>query len=209
MVIPRFLAKQLERPSGWFGRYVMGRVLNRTTAAHNDLVRQELAIGPEDRVLEIGFGGAALLAKLCREASGGSVTGVEVSDEMLALAAKRFRNAIASGRMTLKRASVEALPFADAQFDKACTVNTTYFWRDLAGGLSELRRVIRPGGRLLIGVVSADDMVRNGLDHHGFACHSNQQLEAALAAASFQVRRVRSGSDSRGTFYAFTAERAR
>ena len=208
MTIPGFMARQLGRPSGRFGRYVMGRFLNRTTAAHNEVVRQELAVAPGDRVLEVGFGGAALLERLCAEASPGSVAGVEVSDEMLALATTRLREPIGAGRAVLKRGNVEALPFADGEFDEACSVNTTYFWRDLAVGLSELRRVLRPAGRLVLGFVSADDMVRDGLDRHGFACHSTEQLTTAVAAASFYVRGLRSGSDSRGTFYVLTAERA-
>jgi len=208
MTIPGFIARQLGRPSGRFGRYVMGRFLNRTTAAHNEVVRQELAVAAGDCVLEVGFGGAALLERLCTEASQGSVAGVEVSHEMLALATRRLRGPIGVGRVVLKHGSVEALPFEDAAFDKACSVNTTYFWRDLTTGLVELRRVLRPAGRLVLGFVSADDMVRDGLDRHGFACHSPEQLTAAVADASFHVRGMRSGSDSRGTFYVVTAERA-
>jgi SAM-dependent methyltransferase len=127
---------------------------------------------------------------------------------MLALAAKRLRGPMGAGHAVLRHGTVEALPFPDGEFDKACSVNTTYFWRDLAVGLSELRRVLRPAGRLVLGFVSADDMVRDGLDRHGFACHSTDQLAAALAAASYHVRRLRSGTDSRGTFYVLTAERA-
>jgi ubiquinone/menaquinone biosynthesis C-methylase UbiE len=185
----------------------MGRFLNRKTAAHNELVRQEQAVVSSDRVLEVGFGGAALLERLGEEVTSGFVAGVEVSEEMLALAARRLRRAIATGRVGVKRGSIEALPFAEAEFDKACSVNTTYFWPDLAAGLAELRRVVRPGGRLVLGFVSADDMVRDGLDRHGFACHSTEQLTAAVEAASFSLGRVSSGSDSRGTFYVLTAER--
>jgi SAM-dependent methyltransferase len=159
----------------------MGRFLNRTTAAHNGVVRQELAVVSGDRVLEVGFGGAALLERLCGEASPGSVAGIEPSDEMLALATKRLRKPTAAGRVVLRRGSVETLPFGDAQFDKACSVNTTYFWPGFAAGLSEFRRVLRPGGRLVLGFVSADDIVRAGLDRHGFAYHSTEQLEAAGA----------------------------
>ncbi len=207
-MIPRFMARQLGRPSGLFGRYVMGRFLNRTTADHNDLVRQELAVVPGDRALEVGFGGGALLERLCGEASAGLVTGVELSDEMLALARKRLSGEIAAGRLVLERGSVEALPFGDAQFDKACSVNTVYFWPDLAAGLAELRRVLRPNGRLVLGYVSAADIARVGLDRHGFALHSTEALTAAFAAASFEVRSLRSGADSRGAFHVLTGVRA-
>ncbi len=202
------MAQQLMRPSGLFGRYVMARLLNRRTADHCCVVREELAVGAKDRVLEIGFGGAGLLTLLCQDASQGFVAGAELSEEMLAAASKRLRSQVASGQVALVRASVESLPYPDAAFDKACTVNTTYFWPDLGRGLAELSRVIRRGGRLVLGFVSPKDIVKAGLDRHGFSYHSPEELGSALVHASFQPRGLRSGSDSRGTFYVITAERA-
>ena len=207
MAMPKFMARQLARPSGWFGRHVMGRFLNRKTAAHNDMVRRELGVAPSDRVLEIGFGGAALLEQLGTEARDGTAVGVEVSDEMLASGNKRLRKLVATGRVVLKQASAEALPFADEEFDKACTVNTTYFWPDLHAGLSEVRRVLRPGGRLVVGFMAPEEIIREGLHRHGFSLHSPEELALALRAASFTVGELRSGSDSRGTFYVLTAVR--
>lgn len=206
--MPKFMARQLARPSGWFGRHVMGRFLNLKTAAHNDMVRRELGVAPSDRVLEIGFGGAALLEQLGADARDGTAVGVEVSDEMLASGNKRLRKLIATGRVVLKRASVEALPFADEEFDKACTVNTTYFWPDLRAGLLEVGRVLRPGGRLVVGFVAPEDILREGLHRQGFALHSPEELALALRVASFTVGQLRSGSDSRGTFHVLTAVRA-
>ncbi len=195
-------------PSGLFGRHVMGRVLNRLNSRHCDLVREELAVGPTDRVLEVGFGGGALLAQLCQDASDGFVAGVEVSDAMLAVAKRRLRARIPSGQLALRRGSVESLPFGSGEFDKACSVNTTYFWRDLDEGLSELWRVVRPGGRLVLGFVSPEYIVRAGLDRHGFSYHSPDELNAAFGRAGFRPQRVRTGSDSRGTLYVSSAERA-
>jgi arsenite methyltransferase len=196
------------RPSGLFGRYVMGRLLNRRTSLHCSVVREELGVGPKDRVLEIGFGGAAMLTLLCQDASEGFVAGVELSDEMLTAANKRLRGPVASGHLKLSRASVESLPYSDAEFDKACSVNTTYFWPDLGRGLAELSRVIRRGGRLVLGFLSPEDIVRAGLDRHGFSRHSPGDLNAALLVAGFTPKGLRSGSDSRGTFFVISAERA-
>ena len=53
----KFLSKQLARPSGFLGKYMMGRFLDRTTSAHNALVLSQMDIQRTDRVLEIGFGG--------------------------------------------------------------------------------------------------------------------------------------------------------
>lgn len=205
--IPAFLARQLARPSGVFGRLVMGRFLNRKTADHTALVFDDLQTLPASRVLEVGFGGGALLDRLCAAASGGFVAGVEVSEEMQAVVRGRLRRFIESGRLEVRLASVEHLPYADATFDRACTVNTTYFWPDIPAGLSEFHRVLRPGGRLVIGFMAPEDLRRDGLDKHGFSTHSPDELTAALVAAGFSPGSLRSGRDTRGQFYSLAAGR--
>jgi len=202
-----FMARQLARPSGIFGKYVMGRFLNRITSTHNSLVLDELALSAADRVLEVGFGGGALLERMLEQAPGGCVAGVEISEEMMAMATGRFRTQIAAGRLDLRLGSVTSLPYPDGHFTKACSVNTVYFWPDLASGLAEFARVIRTGGRLVLGFTSDEDMRRAGLDQHGFRPYSADELREALVGQGFRPGQVRSGSDARGTFYALAAER--
>jgi arsenite methyltransferase len=67
------------------------------------------------------------------------------------MAARRNRTAIAAGRVRLHQASVDALPLSDAECDKVFTVHTLYFWPDLAAALTEIRRVLKPRGRLVLG----------------------------------------------------------
>jgi SAM-dependent methyltransferase len=202
-----FLATQLARPSGFFGRYVMGRFLNRITSSHNALVLDDLALAATDRVLEVGFGGGALLESILKQEAGGFVAGVEISGEMVAMAMSRFRDVIATGRLDLRSGSVASLPYPDAHFDKACSVNTVYFWPGLAPGLAELARVIRPGGRLVLGFTSDEEMRRVGLDRHGFTPYSAGELKRALTEQGFRPSEVRSGSDARGTFFVLAAYR--
>lgn len=204
---PRFLAAQLARPTGSFGRYVMSPFLNRMNAAHHNMVLEDLAIAPTSQVLEIGFGGAALLERLCRAASAGRVAGLEISEEMVQMARGRLRRWVDADFLQLSVGSVESLPYPDQTFDRACTVHTTYFWPDLGKGLAELQRVMRPGGRLVLGFLSASDIARAGLDRHGFSLHSLEELKEALAAARFKPDSPRSRSDLRGTLYSLVAER--
>jgi ubiquinone/menaquinone biosynthesis C-methylase UbiE len=48
------------------------------------------------------------------------------------------------------RASVSALPFADGRFDLVTAVETQYFWPDLVNDMKEIRRVLKPGGTLVV-----------------------------------------------------------
>jgi ubiquinone/menaquinone biosynthesis C-methylase UbiE len=204
---PRFMARQLAHPSGLLGRYVMSPFLNRLNRAHNSMVLQDLALQPTSRVLEVGFGGADLLESLCRRASDGHIAGLELSQAMLASARIRLRRWAEAGRLELSLGSIESLPYPDQTFDRACTVHTIYFWPDLGQGLRELHRVMCPGGRLVLGFLSADDIGRAGLDRHGFARYSLDALESALVAARFSPGPLRSAHDLRGTLYSLLAER--
>lgn len=205
---PRFLADQLAHPKGLFGRLFMGRFLNVLNSDFNDLILQDLAIEPASRVLEVGFGGGALLRNLCDRTPLGFVAGLELSEEMIARARLLLRGQIDAGRVELRQGSVESMPYGDEQFDRACAVNTIYFWPDLASATREFQRILRPGGLLVLGFLSEEDIGRAGLDRHGFHRHAPDAIEKALQAAGFKTVSLNSGSDSRGTYYSLVARRA-
>ena len=146
-----FLTRQLGRPEGLFGGLLL-KLLNRVNAEMNREVLADLPPGAGHRVLEIGFGGGDLMSALLR-APAAKVAGVEVSDPSLDAGRRRFGGEIASGRLTLARAGVEAMPFEAGAFDRVYSCNTLYFWPELAGPLAEIGRVMAPGGRLAVGHV--------------------------------------------------------
>ena len=142
-----FVAGQLRNPSGAFGRHVVPRFFNRSSAAINQTTLASLALEAEDRVLEVGFGGGALIAHIATVVPAGCVAGVDFSPDMVAACAQRFAAPFRAGRVELRCACAEELPYADGRFTKACTVDTVYFWPDPAVPLGELSRVLStPGG---------------------------------------------------------------
>ncbi|HEY8122228.1 MAG TPA: class I SAM-dependent methyltransferase [Myxococcota bacterium] len=123
----------------------------RKNAAMNAACVEWLALAPADRVLEIGFGHGRTLAAIAELVPSGFVAGVDPSDEMLRMATRRNRAAIQSGRVALALGRAESVPFPDAHFDKLLAANCAQFW-DLPPALAELRRALRPGGTLLLGI---------------------------------------------------------
>lgn len=170
-----FLTRQLGRPEGLFGGLLL-KLLNRVNAEMNREVLVDLPPGAGQRVLEIGFGGGNLMAGLLKSPVA-SVAGVEVSDPALAAGGRRFAGEVASGRLTLVRADVEAMPFEAGAFDRVYSCNTLYFWPELAGPLAEIGRVIAPGGRMAVGHVRVPPP--------GSIQRSVAEVEAALEAAGF------------------------
>lgn len=92
------------------------------------------------RVLEVGGGQGFFAERLAREL-GCDVVGIDVSERMVELQRERGIEA--------QVGDVQSLPFPDGSFDAVSAQYMLYHVPDLARGLSELARVLRPGGRLV------------------------------------------------------------
>jgi len=106
-------------------------------------------IQPRDKVLDVGCGGGRAIARILAQTRR-EVAGVDHSPEAVETTRRLNRSAIASGRLRVLEGSVDHLPFRDGFFDVVTAFETTYFWPDLQAGLIEIRRVLSPGGRLVI-----------------------------------------------------------
>ena len=102
----------------------------------------EAVVLPGDRVLDACCGTGDLAVAAERE--GGTVTGLDFSPAMLERARRK------STSITWVEGDVLALPFADGSFDAATVGFGVRNVADLDSGLRELRRVLRPGGRLAV-----------------------------------------------------------
>jgi SAM-dependent methyltransferase len=110
-----------------------------------------LAPRPGERVLEIGPGtGLQSLHVAPKLGPDGQLCVVDIQAEMLSHVMARAARAGVAG-ISPHQASADALPFADAQFDAAYLVTVLGEVPRPAAALAELRRVLRPGGRLVVG----------------------------------------------------------
>src|SRR5687768_4120467 len=125
---------QLGRPHGVLAP-VIAAGLNGVNRRINRAAVEALAIAPAERVLDVGFGGGVGLALVLRT-SAGRVMGIDISSEMVERARVRLAGAVAAGRLELMQAGVDAIPAGAGDFDAVYTVNTIYFWPDVAAGLA-------------------------------------------------------------------------
>lgn len=198
-------ASQLGKPDGEIGRALADSMAERNWPLYEEAFRR-LGVQPNERFFEVGFGNGKLVRPLLGLGVGLTFTGIDFSEEMVAEARSFNRELIADGRVDLRLASVEAIPFADHTFDRALTVNTVYFWPKPERALAEIRRVLRPGGVLLAAIGTPKQMAR--YSPHGFRLYDGDQLNRLMGDAGFstvavEVFRDRAPTIDRST----TAER--
>lgn len=191
-------AAQLGHPHGLRGLAV-GRMLNHANKAAITAAVGALDIPPGAVLADLGFGGGLGLELLLGGLEdGGQVHGVDLSDAMLAAAARRFRHQISTGLLVLHEAPLEHLPLETASLDGVITLNTLYFISDLAGALNEWARVLRPSGQLVIGLGDPDEMVGQPMTAHGFRLRPLSEVTSSLLTAGLEVDRrlrLRAGAD--------------
>jgi SAM-dependent methyltransferase len=176
---------QLGRPHGTLAP-VVAAGLNLVNRRINLAAVEALAIAPADRVLDVGFGGGVGLSLVLRT-SAGRVMAVDISREMVERARTRFADAVAAGRLEVKQAGVDAIPADAGSFDAAYTVNTIYFWPDVAAGLAEIRRVLAPSGRLVVAVYrnALRQASRFGVADPAFTARTPEDLAEVVRASGF------------------------
>jgi len=179
-----FLRARFGQPKGWSGR-VAGILLAGLNGELNHRAVGALELSRSSRVLEVGYGPGVGIAALLARVSDGQVAGIDPSDEMLRQATARNRAAVREGRADLRQGFAAALPWKEATFDAALSLNSVLFWQPLVPSLREVLRVLRPGGRFLVGyhALAARGQAAPG---EGSLDSVRQRLEALLSEAGFR-----------------------
>ncbi|MBN2532050.1 MAG: class I SAM-dependent methyltransferase [Spirochaetales bacterium] len=140
---------QCRKPTGRLGRFV-GRMMNsgHTKLRHWGL--GHLSIMPDAHILDIGCGGGKAMKELANSVPGGKVYGIDYSEDMIKVSKKINHTLIKQGIVEIVHGTVSSLPFTDNMLDIVTAIETYFFWPDLPSDLKEIKRVLKPGGTLLL-----------------------------------------------------------
>jgi len=139
--------------------------------------------GPVDRILDLGCGTGELTRLAARHFPRARVVGVDFTAAMISVARRRTTAPADAGRIEYGRGTAMRLPFADGTFDLATNAFLARNLVDLDAALHEMRRVLRPGGVLLVLEITEPVSPAFGAMFHAYFDHVVPWLGAAVDSA--------------------------
>lgn len=152
--------QQQELVAAQFGATANAYLTSAVHAQGADLTQLKETLGKLDavragRVLDLGCGAGH--ASFAAAAVAGEVVAYDLSSEMLDVVAGAARDRGLANVRT-QQGAAETLPFADASFDAVVSRMSAHHWRDVPAALREMRRVLKPGGTVvMIDIAGAED----------------------------------------------------
>ena len=175
-----------RKPVGELGGTVLDD-MNESHAALTEWGFSHLHFG--STVLDVGCGGGNALRLAMHQDPGAEFFGIDYSDVSIEKATSFNGEAVMSGRLSLKKASVSSLPFRDSFFDTVYSVESYFFWPDLPGDMREICRVLKTGGTfaIIVEMVAGDmsDRFEKITEHLHMNVLAPEQLAEVYRQAGF------------------------
>ena len=180
--VARFRSRQSGHPTGLVGR-IFGRAMVKDTADANDRALALLDLTAPRTVLEVGFGQGRTAAVVLD--AGHHVIGVDPSTTMVKQATTRNRTACRDRRADLRHSDGTNIAFDDNSADVAFSVHTVYSMPNPTATFTEIARVLRPGGTLVLACRTSDRPAPTWMDPDVYRIPTASGLTAMLTAAGF------------------------
>ena len=111
---------------------------------------EALNVGPSEHMLEIGCGHGLAVPLVCEKLLHGTLTAIDQSPKMTAVAEKRNRILVAAGKVAFETVALAGADFGRRRFSKIFAINVNLFWTDPAAELPVVSKLLRPDGALYL-----------------------------------------------------------
>lgn len=188
---PETIRKQFRKPQGEDGRTVL-ESMNDHHAPLWDFCLSKLPRSVDGAILDVGCGGGGFLRRLSGRYPFAILFGVDISEDALSMTSDVNAETVEAGGLELHLASVDDLPFDEGAFDMVTAMETYFFWPDLEAGISEIARVLTPGGVLAVGSelrygAGDDDHVDEMCQMYGMTIVTDERMLAVMDAAGIDA----------------------
>ena len=185
MNISSYIARQFSKPTG-FGGKIVTAIMNKQNHPLYESTERLLSPRDAERILDIGCGNGYVLEMLAEQYDC-DYTGIDISESILKTASNRNCRFIKNGKMIFKHGEASKIPFGDATFDKAYTINTVYFWKDLNDTILEIKRILKPHGIFINTLYTNETLARLSHTQFGYKRFTPEQLTTAAGRAGFET----------------------
>lgn len=151
-------------------------------------------ISPTDTILDVACGTGEFEQLLLDEYSLQQIVGVDISEKMLAIAKQKC---IAYPQASFQIASASNLPFDNDSFDVIVSANSFHYFDDPLAALKEMRRVLKPDGKVIILDWCRDylfcqicDVILQVFDPAHQQCYTQNEFHRLLEDADFTINRT-------------------
>ena len=182
------LSDQLKKPSGEAGLEV-AEALNESNQRLYDLAFEIMPAQPEAQIIEIGFGNGKHFADYFRVEPNLKLTGVDFSPDMCREAKNRNQEFINNKQLSVHCCDTSALPFPDHTFDVAVALNVIYFLDPPEVHLKEIKRILKPDGKFLIGYRPRHSVEHLEFTKQNFILYESNELSSLLEENGFTITR--------------------
>lgn len=192
------VVKQYQTPGNLNTRISIHEKYSTNRQPFGDWILSHYRIKPNDRILELGCGTAAMWKNNLSLLDGGSrLTLTDFSSAMLETAKK---NTEGSACVDYRIVDIQDIPYEDHTFDIVIANMMLYHVPDLDRGLSEVRRVLKPGGSFYCATYG----------EHGIMEFINETLRTLSISGSIaQTFTLQNGADSLGKHFSTVEKRTR
>jgi ubiquinone/menaquinone biosynthesis C-methylase UbiE len=147
--VKEFIDSQYSTPKGIIGTYI-GEKMIRQHKPETLWTIELLNIQQSESVLELGCGSGYAMKLILKQNIATKVVGLDRSPTVIRSAMIRNKKALNEEKAKLVQGNIKSLPFEDEQFDKVFSIHTIYFWDDLSATVSEIFRMLKPGGGFIL-----------------------------------------------------------
>jgi SAM-dependent methyltransferase len=188
--LERFSRKMVEvigsKPSGVLGRFIYAHPWGHYLGF--DLLLKQLSLTREDYYLEVAQGGGEMLRRALKTVS--RAAAIDHSPDMVEVAKKKNSAALEEGRLEIIQGDASDLPWPDETFTAVACAEAFFFFTHPDKILKEMYRVLKPGGRTVIGSMTKKDKYPAEFLFSAFyknmLLYTNEELKAMLEKAGFQ-----------------------
>lgn len=169
-----YIGSQFGNPRGIIGKFCC-ILMNSINKAMYISVVTSLKLNEHSTLLDIGYGNGYLIQKIYKK-FGCNILGIDISEDMKSIASKRNSKGMAINKIKLLLGDCCDLNFENNTFEAVTSVNTIYFWNDTEKGLSEIYKVLKPGGTFYNAVYSREWLQKLSYTKKGFKLFQKEDL---------------------------------